>query len=587
MKNSCNKILFFIFVFFCLTLSAYAEGEYVSFLDAVFIRKGPGTTYESIKLGQVGSTYYLKKNEIIPDESKNGSCDEGWYEIDYNGTTGYVCSGYVKAITEIVNDNKEPSNVCEAEMKIAGFPSTYWAGLCSLKEKYPDWKFNAIETNIEWVLAVEKFTTCGDSLVYNPSNEWLDTTCSASEGEFKPVNQTGVAYYLDHRNFLDEKYIFQFEHSKYNIALKDKYELAVKSIIDGTNFYKYHLDLGTDLAKLLASSGETTNVSPTHLASRMYQELGSGTRLKNLYQGIFNGDIKGTIYDFRGFYNFYNIGVTGYCVTAGMGATHCGLTTAKNNNWNSVEAAVAGGGSFLNSNYINLGQYTSYLERFNVVPTQERYKYVHYYMANLGGPSSEATTVYNAYKKNDVLNSAFEFYIPVYLNMGATIVNSGSGAVEEEIPSAPTPSVTPVNTIVTTAGYKISNDYISGISPNSTVISIKENIESIGGSKSVVITNNEDKEITDKETLIGTGFKISVSNTKETKTYKVVIKGDASGDGKINAQDLIYIQRSILGTYNLKDAYLKAADPSKDDKVNAQDLIYVQRHVLETYTIEQ
>ena len=134
---------------------------------------------------------------------------------------------------------------------------------------------------------------------------------------------------------------------------------------------------------------------------------------------------------------------------------------------------------------------------------------------------------------------------------------------------------------------KISNDYISGISPNSTVISIKENIESIGGSKSVVITNNEDKEITDKETLIGTGFKISVSNTEETKTYKVVIKGDASGDGKINAQDLIYIQRSILGTYNLKDAYLKAADPSKDDKVNAQDLIYVQRHVLETYTIEQ
>jgi len=587
MKRSINKLLFFIFVFFCLNLNVYAEGEYVSLIDAVFIRKGPGTNYETLKLGQVGSTYYLKNTTIIPDEPQNGNCDEGWYEIDYNGESGYVCSGYVKAITDIVDDNKEPSNVCEVEMQIAGFPSSYWSGLCSLKEKYPEWKFTALNTNIEWILAVEKFTTCGDSLVSNPSGEWLDSTCNASEGNFKPVNQTGVAYYLDPRNFFDEKYIFQFEHTKYNQALKDKYELAAKSIIDGTEFYKYHLNLGTDISKLLAAAGETTNVSPTHLASRMYQELGTGTRLKNLYQGIFNGDIQGTIYDFRGFYNFYNIGVTGYCVTAGLGATHCGLTTAKNNTWNSVEAAVTGGGTFLNSNYINLGQYTSYLERFNVVPTQERYKYVHYYMANLAAPSSESTITYNAYKENEILNSEFEFHIPVYLNMGATIVNSGSGAVEEETPSAPSPSATPVSTIVTTAGYKISNEYLIGINPNTKASSIKENIESIGGSKSATITDAQDKAITDKDTLIGTGYKISVSNSEETKTYTVVIKGDASGDGRINAQDLIYIQRSILGTYKLKDSYLKAADPSKDEKVNAQDLIYVQRHVLETYTIEQ
>ena len=293
MKKSITKSLFFIFVFFCLVLNVYAESEYVSFLDSVYIRKGPGTNYTSYKLGQVGSTYNLKSTEIVEDEPKNGKCDEGWYEIDYNGESGYVCSAYVRAYILAEEEKKEPTNTCEAEMKIAGFPSSYWNDLCSLKEKYPNWQFNAVNTKLEWATAVDKFTSCGDSLVSNPRSDWVDTTCKYKEGSFITVNQSGVAYYLDPRNFLTEKYIFQFEYNKYNEALKDYYALAAKSIIDNAAFYKYHLNLGADLSIVLANSGAETNVSPTHLASRTYQELGSGTRLKNLYQGIFNGDIQG------------------------------------------------------------------------------------------------------------------------------------------------------------------------------------------------------------------------------------------------------------------------------------------------------
>ena len=207
-------------------------------------------------------------------------------------------------------------------------------------------------------------------------------------------------------------------------------------------------------------------------------------------------------------------------------------------------------------------------------------------MANLAGPSSESNTIYNAYKENNLLNNAFEFYIPVYNNMGATIINSGTGAVEDTTSSS-SPSVTPISTIITTAGYKISGEYLTGIEANTTASSVKENIESIGGSESVIITTADDKTISNNETLIGTGYKIKVTNQEGSKTYIVLIKGDASGDGKINAQDLIYIQRNILGTYTLKDVYLKAGDPSEDNKINAQDLIYVQRNILGTYTIEQ
>ena len=69
----------------------------------------------------------------------------------------------------------------------------------------------------------------------------------------------------------------------------------------------------------------------------MYQELGTGTRLQNLYKGTFAGEISYApinpatgdhYYDFRGYYNFYNIGVTGVCVNGGGGATYCGLNKA-------------------------------------------------------------------------------------------------------------------------------------------------------------------------------------------------------------------------------------------------------------------
>lgn len=590
-KNKSKLFITFLFVFFCLSNKVLAETKYIVLNDAVNIRKGPATTYGVYKTAQVGATYNLKKGDIIPDEANNNACNSGWYEIDYNGESGYICSEYVSLYT--INDNETgvASTECEKEMEAAGFPSSYWGGLCSLKEAHPNWSFKSIQTNLDFTTAVNKFTNCSDSLVSNPKSEWIDTTCSYSEGSFKPVNQTAVAYYLDPRNFFTEKYIFQFEDNRYNSSLDTNYPVISKNIINNADFYKYHLGLGNDLPSLISTGGKETNVSPTHLASRMYQELGTGTRLKNLYSGTFYGDISYApinpstgdhMYDFRGYYNFYNIGVTGACVNGGGGATYCGLNKAIAYGWNSVPTAVTGGGSFLTSNYIEQGQYTSYLERFNVVPTQSKYMYVHYYMANLGAPSSEAAIAYNSYKASDLLNDAYVFYIPVYSNMGATINNSGNGAVDENETTS-SPSITPVSTLITSAGYKLSGENIGGVEPGTSADTIINNIKSVGGT--ATITNNEGKEIT--EGTIGTGFKVTVKNSSETKTYTIVVKGDTSGDGIINAKDLLQVQKSILGTYSLENAYKLAADTSGDGIINAQDLLQVQKSILGTYKISQ
>ena len=315
----------------------------------------------------------------------------------------------------------------------------------------------------------------------------------------------------------------------------------------------------------------------------MYQELGTSDRLENLYIGTYNKVVNGERWDFRNLYNFYNIGVTGYCVTVGKGATYCGLTKAREMGWNTVYKAVKGGGDFLNSGYINVGQYTSYLERFNVVPTNPAHMYIMYYMANLQSPSTESLTVYNAYKANKVLSDAFIFYIPVYNNMDNEINNSSSGATNDASSSAP--STSSFGSIITSAGYRSSSDNILGIASDTKASTVKQKLEAIAGANNVTITNKDGKEIT--KDLIGTGSKVTIKNKEGTHTFTVIIKGDTSGDGKINALDLLQVQKNILGTSTLKNEFKTAADTSGDGKINALDLLQVQKNILGMSKIKQ
>ena len=85
--------------------------------------------------------------------------------------------------------------------------------------------------------------------------------------------------------------------------------------------------------------------------------------------------------------------------------------------------------------------------------------------------------------------------------------------------------------------------------------------------------------------LIGTGYKITVKNANTNETLTVIVHGDTSGDGKINALDLAQVQKNILGTYKLSGAYNMAGDTSGDGKINALDLAQVQKNILGTYKL--
>jgi len=85
--------------------------------------------------------------------------------------------------------------------------------------------------------------------------------------------------------------------------------------------------------------------------------------------------------------------------------------------WTTPRAAIIGGAKFITESYINAGQFTSYLKKFNVNPEGSHKVYNHQYMANLQAPYSEAYSSFKSYRDNDLLKLPIEFSIPVYEEM--------------------------------------------------------------------------------------------------------------------------------------------------------------------------
>lgn len=325
------------------------------------------------------------------------------------------------------------------EKSISDFPSSYKTYLRKLHEKYPKWKFEALETGLRWDDVVSGETdpeksgsgnkalvakTAGDLLKrnlacdYNPSTGnyiYKDASSWVSAG------QNTIAYFLDPRNFLNEVNVFQFEKNSYD---KSVHTLSgVKKILAGT-FMDYGkgdfsyintkgktVKAGTTYAEEIFKAGKKYGVSPYYLASKIVQEVGSNG------SGSTNGkytskDGKTT---FTGYYNFYNIGAND-----GADPIKNGLNYSKSAGWTTPMASIAGGAEFFNNKYISGYQNTGYFVRFNVDSRSPYALYTHQFMTNISGAAQETSTTYNAYESMGVLSEAKVFLIPVYKNMPAS-----------------------------------------------------------------------------------------------------------------------------------------------------------------------
>ena len=327
----------------------------------------------------------------------------------------------------------------EKKEGIENFPESYKPYLLELQKKHPNWHFTALYTNLDWKYVIDNENKFGKNLVPKSySDSWKNTT----PGEYNievdagwvDCSRQAVEYTMDPRNFLNEVRIFQFEGLSFDE--KTNHIDGIEKILYGTEFYNRIVDYvdGTGntittqskYSDLILEAGKTSKVSSFHLASRIKQEVGPF---------LSHSSISGTVAGFEGLYNFYNIGATSS--SEPMGAIKNGLQYAKDGKganeqtkdkylipWNNKSRAITGGGIFIGSSYINIGQDTIYLQKFHVTSNNGGELFWHQYMTNVLAPYSESKLIHTGYKNSGMLEDSISFIIPVYNNMPEIPVQS-------------------------------------------------------------------------------------------------------------------------------------------------------------------
>lgn len=284
---------------------------------------------------------------------------------------------------------------------IEQFPESYKEALTALKKAHPNWIFVKMDTQLNWDTVVAEELKGGRSLISASLGGYLQ------EGEFSRgwsyATKEALEYYLDPRNSLKEKEIFQFEQLTFNESYHMDCVAAVQRFLDNT-FMKGNVPQTVmPYSFVFWAIGKEQDISPFHLASRVYQEQGQGT----------SPLISGTYLGYEGYYNYFNIAASG---KTDQEVIENGLKYAKEQGWNTPYLSLYLGSKVIASNYIARGQDTLYLQKFDV-DSSDGDLYWHQYMQNISAPVSEARSIYKLYEETGALDNLFVFKIPVYNNM--------------------------------------------------------------------------------------------------------------------------------------------------------------------------
>lgn len=658
-----KKISYFVFTITMLivfSMSVFAKEVIVVTGDDVRFRSKPTISGSSIitNLNNGMELTLLDKN----GGTGNG-CNGAWYKGQYGNDVGYICSQFAKII-EIKEINPEDYKEYSDYLKELGFPDTYIKKILELHAKHPNWQFKIMNVNYDfnklikleydgyskgWSLLEDTGNYYDgyksfDSWSYNYLTNVFSNKFTGGGTNWYAASMNTIAYYVDPRNFLDDRHVFMFESLSYN----DKYHTksGIELMLKGTfmeNGYADNENKKTYVDAFMDAAIKY-NISPYVLASRVIQEVGAkGSTI-----------VSGTVSGYEGYYNFYNIKAYG---NSGSETIANGLKHAVSQGWDNQYKAIVGGASFLGNDYVKVGQDTLYLQKWDVVGTVG----THQYMQNIQAPYTESVHTYNGYNKANLVDSSFVFTIPVYKNMpnetklpnkgnpnnylsslavngnylfdkattktdfnlnldgtttsidiSATKVSgkstiSGTGSIslkgdKQTIPinvTAENGDVRIYNINITRTGeiaiavseilrlLNIKNDgnYMFGFSLGTDISTIKKNIIDKEAKAEVSSFDRDGKSKTSG--IIASGDKIKIKTNNEEKEYTIIIYGDVNSDGKISSADYIKIKNHIMDVSKLSVLEQEYADANKDNKVSSADYIAIKNHIMDTKKIVQ
>lgn len=666
---------------------SYSKSNY----DEAPSKDGTIMCYEDTKsLGMRSSAAGVKNGKtvdcgeevnVLETVEKKGTACPYWYKIERGSDTGYIC-GYFVNTTKLSStamayydskDNEDTIESYKAKLTQSGFPESYHSYLLELHARHSSWNFVAEKLSMSFSAAVAGEAGNGASLLQGSAfdigyrstashtyNLWTDSFSGyESEPGYYNASREAIAYYMDPRNYLNEKYIFAFETLGYS---SNQDASVVSKIMSSQSFwpiiYEYYnredaiKDSKGNVNDDIVDASSRVGISAVHVASRIKQEISGLQTSDSRIGGIFT--YNGTTYS--NYYNFFNI--KSRCTNCS--SIYAGYAFEKS--WNTPYKGIHGGASFMYDGYISLNQDTIYYEKFDVSTTNGHY--THQYMQNLAAPVQEGGIKYNGYVDGlaSYLDTGITFVIPVYddmptyavtapklgspnnylkgltvngesvsnfsygtynynvyLDKNTTSVNveattivdsasvSGNGTVEikednqvnqiivtSESGKQRTYTInftreamdtTTVDDAMKNSGFKYNENNLFGINIGTNVSELIGNISSYNHTIEVVVKDKDGNIKTND--IFKTGDTVTIVGNDGTKTYNVLIYGDANGDGKISAIDYVNIKNYILKSSNLTGIYAVAADVNRDNKVNAIDYVQIKNNILGRNKITQ
>ncbi len=581
-------------------LGSVGEDAYVND-DAINVRSGPGTSYSSVQFGKSKAILLYRGQYVRVIATEKGTDGATWYQIvfTYNGYTkmGYMRSDFV---TQIGDDS-----AYQAYLSEQGFPKTYQPYLRALHAASGGkWTFVAYKTGLGWKKALEMESTLGVSLIHGNNDPAQRSTApgayDSSTGEWKQyepdwyaASRQTVAYYLDPRSYLTDGTCIAFEqlsggegvtHAQLKKVLADcawATDAIIDEFIRAGSKEELEKQKQIDLERL-RSEGKTdaanslekvtvTGVSPIYLAVKARSEIGTSSTQNATGYPLSDG---------KKYYNFFNIGAYG-----GSNPNYNGILYAQSKGWDTSYKALLGGAWFIFRNYIEDGQDTLYLQRFNLTP---QYTYAYQYATDITYAYHGGWSTYESYVKNGLANTALTFTVPILENMPA-VTKLPTSAQEDEYQPEPDPKPDPdpaaTYDYVGRLQLRLSDSYLSGFSLGTPVKTLIAQIQAVNPDAAVTVTDGSGKAASDSA-VVSTGQLLTIQDAAGTYIYTCVVYGDINGDGHIGAADLLYVERHILGKLTLTGAAARAAMISSNH-IGAASLLRIERHILGTNSIMQ
>ncbi len=553
-----SLVILIITAFGCVIVTAAAAR--IGYVNAtgVRMRRDAGTQSEIIMRDISYATVTVNGEKRDPD-------GDLWYNVTYNGVTGYIYAEYVQIIEQTADK--------DFEEQLKAFPSSYHSALKALHAVYPNWQFHADNVNLtldeavglEFKNTLKKVTETKDlswRTMEKGSYNWgSNTWISMENNRWYYVSREVVKYYMDPRNFFNATYMYLFMKQNYDPSTQNADGL--KKIIKGTfleNGYNDPKDTayGGSYVNVLMAAAQSSGVNPYVLAASIIQEQGSAGKSEI---------IKGPSY-----YNFFNIGANGNDPITN------GLNYAKNRDWSTRSKSIIEGAKFCGNNYINAGQNTYYYINYNI-----KNNATHQYATAVQHAASSSYQVSKNYK--DIKDAALDFLIPVYRNMG------------EKAAELPAKNDKLNN-------YFFNNLSVEGLTPTFDRFTYEYNLKVSGntnvdfeipsgatyaGSNSFKLKRGENKIILPVKSQTGyiNNYIIYVNAANEA-TLTIggntpppkFIRGDTNGDGIVNGRDAANVQLHILKIKSLTGDAFTRADTNGDGVVNGRDAANIQLHIL-------